>query len=264
MFVYYQGQNLIKSSAELTNDFSTSCYAMTDHDFPSAQGESKLSSTACSNSINAKDIEEGDKVEQATISEENLIELAVSTNLEKETSVLAPATEVSQSAKKVTLYRRLRTYIEQCLLNILALLPDHVIYTIIIVWGLLKWIWRHKIVSFIMAVAGAVTIGHFQIKKIQTKNRTIHEKSILHIDWHTVIGNPQKTGNPFIFDFARQFLPFIPPPPGGIIAANEVIEAIYKAAEDKRIVGLTCDFTLKYPFTAKEYRGFTTKSLWIT
>ncbi|KAG2184523.1 hypothetical protein INT43_000432 [Umbelopsis isabellina] len=216
---------------------------MTNHESPSVQDDFKISSNAPPDSIISNDIEENGTVEQAPISEEELIELAVSTNVEKDARILAPATVVPQVTKKITLYHRLRTNVKQFLLTILALLPDDVIYTIIFVWGLLKWFWRHKFISFIMVVAGAVAIGHFQIKKIQTQNRTIHDKSVLHIEWHTLVSIPHKMGNPFL-DIARQFVPFIPPRQGGMLAANEVIEAIYKAAEDKRIVGLTCDFTI--------------------
>ncbi|CAM0142299.1 hypothetical protein VKS41_002217 [Umbelopsis sp. WA50703] len=218
---------------------------MINTNFPSTQDVDKPSSIACSDAIVDEGVAGSDNADQEPISERDLTELSVSANLAKEPGVLVPSTVVHVATKKTSLYRRFKAKTAQFLLTILALVPDDVIYATIFVLAALKLVWRHKFLSFILVVAGAVAFAHFHFKKIQTKNRMIHEKSILHINWKKVTRNDEiEPSNPILMQIVRQVLPFLPEPEVGVISASQVIDAIYIAAKNPRITGLACDFTM--------------------
>ncbi|KAG2175886.1 hypothetical protein INT44_000364 [Umbelopsis vinacea] len=111
---------------------------------------------------------------------------------------------------------------------------------------ILRFSWRHKFLTVIIGLASLAGYGRFKVKEIQKENRIIHSNSVLHLKWSDISSSEynEDNGN-------NNLLPFLWLIPGnGInlrkrpsLTAKMVAQTIYTAADDPRIVGLTCDFT---------------------
>ncbi|KAI8575456.1 hypothetical protein K450DRAFT_261527 [Umbelopsis ramanniana AG] len=111
---------------------------------------------------------------------------------------------------------------------------------------LLRFSWRHKFLTIIIGLASLAGYGQFKVKEIRKENRIIHSNSVLHLKWSDISSSEYTENNvdsnllPFLwlipgsgFNFGRQ----------RPLTAKMVAQTIYTAADDPRIIGLTCDFT---------------------
>ncbi|GAB5591743.1 hypothetical protein Unana1_06643 [Umbelopsis nana] len=161
------------------------------------------------------------------------------TTLDKENYMEKDDVELNRLNKK-PMYVRAKASVYSWIYSFLELLPVDIIYLLLF----LRFCWRHKILTMVLCVAGAALYGHFEVKKIQTENRVIQNDSILHIKWKEVTTSEagQNSGLGVL-----EVLKFIPgsgiKPSTGQLNAKQVAETIYKAANDPRIIGITCDFS---------------------
>jgi protease IV len=111
---------------------------------------------------------------------------------------------------------------------------------------LLRFSWRHKSLTIVIGLATLAGYGRFKVKEIQKENRIIHSNSVLHLKWSDIASSEynEDNGNQNLLTLAWLI------PGSGInfrrkrqLTAKEVAHAIYTAADDPRITGLTCDFT---------------------
>lgn len=161
------------------------------------------------------------------------------TTLDKENYMEKDDVELNRLNKK-PMYVRAKASVYSWIYFLLEVLPVDIIYLLL----LLRFCWRHKILTMVLCVAGAALYGHFEVKKIQTENRVIQNDSILHIKWKEVTTSEagQNSGLGVL-----EVLKFIPgsgiKSSTGQLNAKQVAETIYKAANDPRIIGITCDFS---------------------
>ncbi|CAO3670915.1 unnamed protein product [Umbelopsis ramanniana] len=113
-------------------------------------------------------------------------------------------------------------------------------------WHLLRFSWRHKFLTIILGLASLAGYGRFKVKEIQKENRIIHSNSVLHLKWSDITSSEynEDNGNGNL----HPLLWLIPGNGNKLrrprsLTAKMVAQAIYTAATDPRIIGLTCDFT---------------------